>query len=366
MRCQTGAGANGTRGPKFTLSTSSTPAATDSLLRRTVTSEQAMQVLPISLPAEGRHIESLLSQTARFLSAAKASSTRRAYASDFRHFADFCATHSLPCLPSTPQVVAVYISDLAQQVTVATIRRRLAAITYAHREAGYPNSPASTRNHFLVREVLGGIVRTRGTAQHGADPLLSHEVKRIAAACPDSLLGIRDRALTLLGFSGAFRRSEIASVLEVRDLTFTEQGLSIRLPRSKTDQEQAGRIVAIGFGQYEESCPVMALRAWLDGAGIKSGPVFRAVDRHGRVAATALSERSIAKILKRAAARAGIDPENISGHSLRAGMATTAAIEGALEREIARTTGHKSDEMVRRYICDANLFRTNMTARLGL
>lgn len=325
-----------------------------------------MQELPHFLPSEGRHLESLLSATARFLSAAKAESTRRAYASDFRHFTDFCAAHSLPCLPSTPQVVAVYISDLAQQVTVATIRRRLAAITYAHREAGYPASPASARDHFLVREVLGGIVRTRGTAQHGADPLLADSVKRIAAACPDTLLGIRDRALTLLGFSGAFRRSEIASILDVRDLTFTATGLAIRLPRSKTDQEQAGRTVAIGSGEHKESCPVTALRAWLEAASISDGPVFRAVDRHGRVAATALSERSIAKILKRAAARAGLDPENISGHSLRAGMATTAAIEGAQEREIARTTGHKSDEMVRRYIRDAELFRTNMTARLGL
>lgn len=324
-----------------------------------------MKELVLSLSA-GRDLEPLLARAAQFLHAAKAVSTRRAYASDFRDFAAFCAAHALPFLPSSPETVALYMTHLATQVTVATIRRRLAAITYAHREAGYPDSPASTRKHFIVREVRGGIARTRGSAQHGADPLLGGEVKRIAAACPNTLLGARNKALTLLGFSGAFRRSEIATILEVCDLTFTEQGLSVRLPRSKTDQEQAGRMVAIGFGEHEVSCPVRALRTWLDDAGLTEGPVFRGVDRHGRVAATALSTRSVSKILKRAAARAGIDPERVSGHSLRAGMATTAAIEGAEEREIALTTGHKSGEMVRRYIRDAELFRENMTARLGL
>jgi integrase len=202
--------------------------------------------------------------------------------------------------------------------------------------------------------VLNGIRRTRGTAQHGADPLLADAVKRIAGACPDTLLGRRDRALVLLGFSGAFRRSEITRILEVRNLTFTPQGLYIRLPRSKTDQEQTGRTVAIGMGKHEESCPVRALRAWLDAAGIESGPVFRAVDHQGRVSSTVLCPRSISKILKRAAKRAGLDPRNISGHSLRAGMATTAAIHGAEEREIARTTGHRTAAMVRRYIRDGN------------
>ena len=214
--------------------------------------------------------------------------------------------------------------------------------------------------------MLNGIRRTRGTAQHGADPLPADAVKRIAAACPDTLLGTRDRALVLCRFSGAFRRSELTQILEVGDLTFTAQGLYIRLPRSKTDQEQAGRTVVIGLGEHEESCPVHTLRAWLDAAGIESGPVFRAVDLKGRVSATALHPRSISKILKRAAERAGIDPSKVSGHSLRAGMATTAAIHGAEEREIARTTGHKTSAMVRRYIRDGELLRSNMTARLGL
>jgi integrase len=320
----------------------------------------------LSVPAQGRDLEPLLAEATKFLSAAKARSTREAYASDVGDFAAFCQAHSLPSLPSTPQAVALYITQLASRMTVATIRRRLAAINYTHREAGYADSPASAKNHFIVREVLNGIRRTRGTAQHGAEPLLADGVKRIAAACPDTLLGIRDRALVLCGFSGAFRRSELTRILEVDDLTFTPQGLYIRLPRSKTDQEQAGRIVAIGFGEHGETCPIRALRAWLNAANISGGPVFRAVDLKGRVSATALYPRSISKILKRAARRAGMDPKNVSGHSLRAGMATTAAIHGAGELEIARTTGHKTSAMVRRYIRDGELLRSNMTARLGL
>ncbi len=195
-------------------------------------------VLPVTEQSDD--LDPLLALAAQFLAAAKAGSTRKAYAADARDFADFCSAHALPFLPTNPETVALYISHLAAHVTVATIRRRLAAITYTHREAGYPESPASTRKHFVVREVLAGIARTRGTAQHGANPLLGEQIKQIAAACPDNLLGIRDRALVLLGFSGALRRSEIASILEVRDLTFTESGLSIRLPRSKTDQESGG------------------------------------------------------------------------------------------------------------------------------
>jgi integrase len=327
--------------------------------------EKTMHDLPLSVPMPGRDLEPLFAEAAKFLSAAKARSTRDAYASDARDFAAFCKTHSLPYLPSTPQTTALYITHLARRVSVATIRRRLAAITYVHREAGYSDSPASTRVHFVVREVLNGIRRIRGTAQHGADPLLAGAVKRIAAACPATILGLRDRALVLLGFSGAFRRSELTQIIEVGNLTFTPQGLYIRLPRSKTDQEQAGRTVAIGLGEHQETCPVLALRAWIDVARVESGPVFRAVDLKGRVSATALHPRSISKILKRAAARAGLDPRNISGHSLRAG-ATTAAIDGAEEREIARTTGHKTSAMVRRYIRDGELLRSNMTARLGL
>jgi site-specific recombinase XerD len=308
----------------------------------------------------------LAEQTARFICAAKSGSTRRAYAADLADFQRFAIRHSLPFLPSTPETVVLYMADLASRLTVSTIRRRMAAITSAHREAGYADSPASPRRHYVVREVLAGIKRTLGTAQQGTAPLLTGDIRRIVAATPNNLLGLRDRALVLVGFSGAFRRSELASILEVEDLAFTEGGLYIRLRRSKTDQEQQGRNVAVPLGEHPETCPVRALRSWLEAAVITSGPVFRSVDRHGHVSAHALSPRSIAKILKCGALRAGIDPTLIAGHSLRAGMVTQAALNGSKEREIARTTGHHSDDMVRRYVRVADPFQGIAATRLGL
>ncbi len=308
----------------------------------------------------------LVEQTAKFIGAAKAGSTRRAYAADLADFRRFALRHSLPFLPSTPETVVLYMADLASRLTVSTIRRRMAAITSAHREAGYADSPASPRQHYLVREVLAGIHRTLGTAQQGSAPLLTGDIRRIIAATPDNLLGLRDRALILVGFSGAFRRGELTSILEVGDLAFTDSGLYIRLRRSKTDQEQQGRSVAVPLGEHPETCPVRALRCWLEAAIITSGPVFRSVDRHGHVAAHALSPRSIAKILKCAATRAGIDATLIAGHSLRSGMATQAALNGAQEREIARTTGHHSEAMVRRYIRVAEPFQAIAASQLGL
>jgi site-specific recombinase XerD len=296
--------------------------------------------------------------------AAKASSTRQAYAADLADFQRFTERHSLPFLPSTPEAITLYISDLAMRLSVSTIRRRMDAITSAHRDAGFADSPASPHRHFVVREVLSGIKRTLGTAQHGVDPLLAGDIRRIVAAAPDSLLGLRDRALILVGFSGGFRRSELASILEVEDLTFSDDGLYIRMRRSKTDQEQQGRTLALPLGEHPETCPVRALRAWLEAAGITSGAVFRAVDRHGEVATHALSPRSVAKILKCAATRAGIDAASIAGHSLRAGMVTQAALNGTAEREIAKTTGHHSVTMVRRYIRDNHAF--GASGQLGL
>lgn len=308
----------------------------------------------------------LAEQAARLIRAAKATSTRKAYAADLDDFQRFAVRHSLPFLPSTPETVVLYMTDLASRLSVATIRRRMAAITCAHKEAGYADSPASARRHYVVREVMAGIKRTLGTAQQGSEPLLISDIRRIIAAAPANLLGLRDRALVLVGFSGAFRRSELASILEFRDLAFTEGGLYIRLRRSKTDQEQQGRNVAVPMGQHPETCPVRALRSWLEAAAIASGPVFRSVDRHGHVAAHALSPRSIAKILKCAATRAGIDATLIAGHSLRAGMATQASINGSGELEIARTTGHHSEKMVRRYIRVADPFQAIAATRLGL
>jgi len=182
---------------------------------------------------------------------------------------------------------------------------------------------------------------------------------------PTSLIGVRDRALLLVGFAGAFRRSELVS-LDVADVAFGADGLIVQLRRSKTDQEGEGRKVGLPFGSNPLTCPVRAVRAWLDVAVIVRGPIFRPVDRHGNVAGTQLTDQSVALVVKRCAKAAGLDPRRYAGHSLRSGLATAAAMADVSERAIMAQTGHKSLPMVRRYIRDGSLFRRNAAAAVGL
>jgi site-specific recombinase XerD len=323
-----------------------------------------MQDIHFLLTTQPSGLEDLVRKANDLIHAAKASSTRKAYRNDWRDFESWCAAHRLPSLPSTPQTVALYIADCVSHLAPATITRRLASITKAHQAAGFKDSPASTK-HFVVGEVLKGARRTLGVAQKCKDPLLMNDVRRLVAACPSRLIGQRDRALVLVGFSGAFRRSEIASIY-MSDLAFSEFGVVVNVTHSKTDQEGAGREVGIPFGEHPKTCPVKTLREWLAAAAITEGAVFRCVDRHGRVSASGLHRDSIGSILKRAAERAGIDSTNIAGHSMRAGMATQAAMNGAGERSIAKTTGHKSRRILRRYIRSGQLFRENAASNLGL
>jgi site-specific recombinase XerD len=302
-------------------------------------------------------LEDLIQQANDLIRAAKAPSTRKAYQSDFRIFESWCSDHRLSALPATPQTIALYIAScVVARLAPATIARRLASISKAHQAAGYEDSPSSTK-HFVVGEVLKGARRTLGVAQKCKDPLLLNDIRRLLAACPKNLLGLRDRALILIGFAGAFRRSELCAMTS---------GLVITVPRSKSDQEQAGENVAIVFGEHADTCPIRALRQWLKAAKVKEGPVFRGVDRHGNVASTGLHRDSIAAIFKTAAMRAGMNPTNIAGHSVRSGMATQAALNGSSERAIARTTRHRSRSILRRYIRPGEMFRENASASLGL
>jgi site-specific recombinase XerD len=296
------------------------------------------RLIKLSHPSTG--LEDLIQKANDLIRAAKAPSTRKAYQSDFRIFQSWCADHGLASLPSAPETIALYIAScVVARLAPATIARRLASISKAHQAAGFEESPASTK-HFIVSEVLKGARRTLGVAQKCKDPLLLNDIRRLFDSCPKNLLGLRDRALILTGFAGAFRRSELCA-MTVCDLSFLDSGLVINLPRSKADQEQAGDKVAIPFGEHAETCPIKALREWLAAANITSGAVFRAVDRHNKVAATGLHRDSIAEILKTAATRAGINATNIAGHSVRAGMATQAALNGSSERAIAKTTRHR-------------------------
>jgi integrase len=324
-----------------------------------------MQTLEISLSSPDPVVQGLVEQANRFLEAAKAPATRRSYAADIREYRAFSARIGQPFFASGGEVLALYIADLARRgKKPATIVRRVAAIATEYHAGGHRETPASS---FLVKEVLRGVKRTLGTAQERKNPLLLGDVERIVTACPARLLGLRDRALVLLGFASGSRRAELAA-LEVRDLELTDQGLVVTIRSGKADQEGQGRQVPVAFGAHPETCPVRALAAWLHAAGIVEGALFRAVDRHGHVSSRPLEPGSIARILKKGARRSGMgeaEVANIAGHSLRSGTATTAAIAGASERQISALTGHRSRE-VRRYIRDANLFRASAAGRLGL
>lgn len=308
----------------------------------------------------GARAEGLLDLAKGFAAGAKAASTRRLYRQQWERFAVWCGGHGLEVLPAAPATVALYVSDLATAGRrVAGIELAVVAVSQAHKAAGHA-SPGSSAP---VREVLKGIRRAVGVAPSQKVPICLEELRAMLVALPDNLAGRRDRALLLVGFAGAFRRSELAS-LDHSDLSFTPDGLEVILRRSKTDQEAAGRKIGIPYGSTPATCPVRVLRGWLHAAGIGGGPVFREVTRHGGVGTGALSGRAVALVVKRAARLVGLDPVRYSGHSLRAGLATAAARAGKSERSIMAQTGHRSERMVRRYIRDASLFTDNAAAGL--
>jgi integrase len=323
-----------------------------------------MQPHPFSLASKSASLEELTRRAKSFVVAAKAPATRKAYRNDWRDFESWCRAHQLPSLPLTPETVALYVADCTSRLASGTIARRPTSITKAHQAAGFTDSPATTR-HFIVGETLKGIRRTIGTAQHGKDPLLAADIRRIVAARREDLLGLRDSALVLIGFAGGFRRSEPAGI-HIYDLKFSADGVVVTVRKSKTDQEGAGREVGLPFGSSTDTCPVRALRQWLDRAGIQEGPVFRSVGRYGHVSRRGLHRDSIGKLLKRAASRAGLKVEALGGHSLRAGCVTQAAMNGVREFVIMRQTGHKAIATLRRYIRSGEIFRENAAAGLGI
>jgi site-specific recombinase XerD len=291
-------------------------------------------------------------ETRDYMAASKSARTIRAYRSDLADFEAWCAAQDRSALPAAPETVADYISALAGQGRkAATITRRLSAISQAHKMAGL-DSPTLSQ---VVRMTAGGIRREVGTAPRQARPIMVGELVAMIEALPDDLRGLRDRALLLVGFAAAMRRSEIvgldaADVVEEDDADWGHC-LAVTIRRSKTDQEGQGRQVGIVHGKHGPlTDPVAAVREWRAAAEIDSGPLFREVDRAGRVGSVRLSDRAVARIVKSAAKRIGLDTTLISGHSLRAGLATSAAAAGAPEWAIMATTGHRSTAMVRRYI----------------
>jgi site-specific recombinase XerD len=323
------------------------------------------QDLIVSTP-QGRAVATLdrLAEEARgFVEAAKAESSRRAYRSDWRQFDAWCRSHGLVCLPAEPETVALYLTALAADHKPASLQRKLTSITKAHQAAGFA-TPASMQ-HAVVSETMKGIRRSLGTAQPGKEPLLTADILVMLDALDEGLLGCRDRALLLVGFAGGFRRSELVG-LDVEDIKETADGLVIRVRRSKTDPEARGTTVALPYGSTAATCPVRSYGTWIAAAGLQTGPAFRSVDRHGRVGEGRMNAGSVARLIKRAAEAAGLDPAGYAGHSLRAGFATQAFLNGAAEVSIMRQTRHKSLNTLRKYIRDRSLFRDNPAAKLGL
>jgi len=293
---------------------------------------------------------------------ARAPATLRAYRADWQTFAAWCAARELASLPAASETVALYITEMARDRKVATITRHLASIAQAHRQQAY-ESPTRAA---VVQNVLKGLRRAKGTAPTQKDAAEIAVIRAMVEQLDDTLQGVRDRAILLVGFAGAFRRSELAG-LTLDDIQFTNDGLVITLRRSKTDQEGEGFAKGIPYGSTPATCPVRALRAWLETGDITTGSLFRAVWKGGqRLRPTPLNDRAIAEVIKRAAAAAGYDPTRFGGHSLRAGLVTTAAAAGVDERTIMEQTGHKTTTMVRRYMRRGSLFRNNAAAKVGL
>ena len=323
----------------------------------------ASAAAPARIAPDPAELDRLTSQARTYILAAKANATLRAYRADWRHFEQWCREKGFPALPASPDTVGLYLGEIAATHRPSTLSRRLTSINKVHRAAGHP-APA-LMEHLSVGEILKGIRRVHGTAQTGKQPLFTGELRAIIDSLPRGLIGIRDRALLLIGFAGAFRRSELAAI-QVEHVEETKEGLLIRILRSKTDPEGKGREAALPYGSTPETCPVRAWRDWMAAAKIASGPLFRHIDRHSHINARGLHRDSIGGIVKRAARAAGLDPKIYAGHSLRAGFCTQAYLNGAREFDIMRQTGHRSLDTLRKYIRGRGLFRDNAAAKLGL
>jgi integrase len=297
-----------------------------------------------------------------FARASIAENTKRAYAADWRDFSSWCTDHGLESLPAAPDTVALYLAAQARAGRkVSTITRRIASITKAHQTAGH-ETPTRAPS---VRIVMTGIRRKVGTRRSAKAAVDAGMLARVAKDLPRDFRGLRDRAILLVGFVGGFRRSELAG-LDVPDVTFSEKGAVVMVRRSKTDQGGQGLAKEVPFGRHPETCPVRALREWLDGGEIADGPVFREIDARGRLRTGRMSGRAVCRLVKRAAERIGLDPDRFGAHSLRSGFATAGVLNGISTYDLKRQGGWKSDAVMQGYIREAERFRVDYAGGLGL
>jgi len=304
-------------------------------------------------------IKALQEETLLNLKSSKANNTVRAYKSDFNDFGVFCAQNGFKSLPSEPNVVSLYLTHLStNNVKMSTLKRRLVSIGVIHKLKGHY---LDTKHPVIIENIMG-IKRRKGSIQKAKKPILINSLKLIINAIDkqnkQEIKKFRDRSIILIGFSGGFRRNEIVS-LDYDDLDFVPEGLKINIKRSKTDQFGEGFTKALPYFDSSQYCPVISLKNWLNISKITSGPVFRRFLKGSKLSENRLTDQTVAILIKEYLNLAGINAKNYSGHSLRSGFATSAAESGVEERNIMAMTGHKSTEMVRRYIKEANLFKNN-------
>ncbi len=300
-----------------------------------------------------KDLKNLEEETLNNLKNSKAQNTLRAYTSDFKHFREFCISNNVNYLPSEPRIVSLYLTKLANTSKFSTLKRRIASISVIHKIKGH----YLDTKHPIIMENLHGIKRVKGINQRAKKPILISDLKKIINAIDEvnqsEKKKIRDKTIILIGFSGGFRRSELVNI-EFEDLEFVNEGVKIFIKRSKTDQSGEGMIKAIPYLENKLFCPVISLKNWFELSENKSGKIFN------------ISDKSVSLIIKKYTSLVGLNPNKYGGHSLRSGFATSAAESGAEERNIMAMTGHKTTQMVRRYIQEANLFKNNALSKIKI
>ncbi len=321
-------------------------------------------VLP-SLPLKQTLVKELLAE-------AIAKNTRRGYRSDWNHFEKWCLENNHTPMPSTPETIATYLKEMLktgyidksgnqQSYKASAFQRRIAAISQIHQAMGYENPPT---HDYLVRNTMKGIRRKIGTNQRKKAPIEIDALRQMVTIQDDSSLGIRNRALLVIGFTGAFRRSELVAI-NIEDIEFTRDGIKIFIPKSKTDQDGEGYNIGLPYGSNPLTCPVRSLQDWLHDSGINSGPVFRRIDRHSKIYGR-LTAQSVRLVVCNAAEKVGLDPKQFAGHSLRSGFITTSYLAGKTERVIMKQSRHESIKVMRSYIREADIFQDNAASGIGL
>ena len=311
-------------------------------------------------------IRVLQEETLNNLKSSKANNTIRAYRSDFKDFGAFCAKNGFKSLPTEPKIDSLYLTHLSiKDAKMSTLKRRLVSIGMIHKLKGH----YLDTKHPIIIENLMGISRKKGNYQRGKKPILINQLKAVINVIDDEkteeIKKIRDKTIILIGFAGGFRRAELVAI-DYEDLEFVPEGVKITIRKSKTDQFGEGMIKGLPYFVNKIYCPVLHLKEWIKLSNIKSGPLFRKFNKGFSLSNNRLTDQTIALLIKSYLTDAGIENKNYSGHSLRSGFATASAESGADERSIMAMTGHKTTQMVRRYIQEANLFKNNALNKIKI